>query len=43
MRIISKLSDEMQIPAANFSKNLYFIGFHLNKSKKLKNPPRLYL
>jgi hypothetical protein len=35
----------MQIPAANFSNNLYFIGFHLNKAKKLKKqaPPRLYL
>jgi hypothetical protein len=45
MRIISKLSDEMQIPASNFSNNLYLIGFHLKKSKKLKKlaPPRLYL
>jgi hypothetical protein len=37
MRIISKLSDETQIPAANFSKILYCIGFHSNKSKKFKN------
>jgi hypothetical protein len=45
MRIISKLSDETQIPAANILKILYFIGFRWNKPKKLKNqaPLSLYL